>query len=121
MLNFGIAFTTKREVSLLLLLGLIAGLIACQSHQTAPQNERFQLHGVVVSIENSEHSITVKHDEIPGYMSAMTMPYEGANQQDLEKLLPGSEIRADVVVDGGSVRLENIRVVRKSSQPVGAL
>ena len=121
MLNFGIAFITKPKASLLLLGTLICGLIACESHQAPSQNCRFQLHGVVVSIEKSEYSITVKQDEIAGYMSAMTMPYEVAEQKDLEKISPGDEIHAEVVLAEGSAKLEGIRVVKKSSKQAGTL
>ena len=114
MSNFGIAFTTTRQPLAVLLLGsLCLALIACESHKAPPQSGRFQLHGVVVSIVKSEGSVVVKHDEIPGFMSAMTMPYEVADEKDLDKLSSGSEIRADVVVSRGAVRLENIKVIQK--------
>ena len=117
MSNVAIAFTTKREVSFLLLVEFMLGLAACQSHYAASQNRRFQLHGVVVSIEKTPRTVVVKHDEIPRFMSAMTMPYEVADAKDLDKLSPGDEIRAEVVVGGGSTKLENIRVIEKNSKP----
>lgn len=117
MLNFATAYTTRQHVSSLLLLGGFSlALIACQSHKAPPQDRRLELHGVVVSIERSERSVVVKHDEISGFMSAMTMPYEVADAKDLDKLSPGAEIRADVVLTEGSTKLENIRVIKQSSE-----
>jgi Cu/Ag efflux protein CusF len=63
----------------------------------------------------------VKHEEIPGFMSAMTMPYEVSDEKDLAKLSPGTEIRADLVVSGESTRLENIRVIKKNFEEEGTL
>jgi len=57
----------------------------------------------------------VKHDEIPGFMSAMTMPYEVANAKDLDQASLGDEIRADAVLNEGSVRLEKIMIVKRST------
>jgi Cu/Ag efflux protein CusF len=114
MSNSVIGFTT-RQVSVLLLGTFGLALIACQSHEPPPQKGRFQLHGIVVSIEKSEHGVIVKHDEIPGFMSAMTMSYEVADQKDLDKVSPGDEVRADVVLNEGSVRLEKITIVKRST------
>jgi Cu/Ag efflux protein CusF len=88
---------------------------ACQSHYAASQNGRFQLQGVVVSLEKSERSVVAKHDEIRGFVSAMTMPYEVADAKGLDKLSPGDEIHADVVLNEGSVRLEKITIIKRST------
>ena len=114
MSSFATVFTTKPFVSLLVLpVGVLVGLIACNSQQASSQNGRYQLQGVIVSVDKPERSVVVKHEEIPGYMSAMTMPYDVADDEMLDKLSPGSQIRADVVVKGGSTRLENIRVIKR--------
>ena len=57
----------------------------------------------------------MKHDEIPGFMSAMTMPYGVANAKDLDKASLGDEIRANAVLNEGSVRLEKITIVKRST------
>jgi protein SCO1 len=56
-------------------------------------------------------------------MGAMTMPYPVVDAQTLEKLSPGDQITADVVVSPSEIHLENVIVVKKSDgkmSPKGA-
>jgi Cu/Ag efflux protein CusF len=36
----------------------------------------FQVKGIVVELAPEEKTARIKHEEIPGYMAAMTMPFE---------------------------------------------
>jgi len=36
----------------------------------------FQVKGVVITVKPKEKSIEIKHQAIPGYMAAMTMPFD---------------------------------------------
>jgi protein SCO1 len=122
MSSYATAFITERHVLFLLLAGsLLVELMACKSQPAPSQTGRYQLNGVVLSVEKPERSVVVKHEEIPGFMSAMTMPYEVSDEKDLAKLSPGTEIRADLVVSGESTRLENIRVIKKNFEEEGTL
>ena len=85
---------------------------ACHAKQESP-TRRFALHGSVVAVNRGSGNVVVKHDDIPGYMSAMTMPYHVANPQDLTFLENGDEIRAEVVVTiEGAAHLEHITLLR---------
>ncbi len=64
---------------------------------TAPK--RFALAGVVQSVDTTQHRLVVQHGDIPGFMSAMTMPYKAGAKEDLTKVSAGDQIHADVVVD----------------------
>ena len=70
----------------------------------------FKLKGVVQAVDTTNRKITVKHEDIPGFMAAMTMPYRVGKSEDLKKVTPGDAIQADVVVGNGSADLENIKV-----------
>jgi Cu/Ag efflux protein CusF len=115
MSSFDTVFTTDKSWHLFVLfsVSLLLALTACNSHQGHPRNGRYQLQGDVVSIDKSHRDVVVKHGEIPGLMPAMTMPYEVADENVLDKLAPGTPIRADVIVNGESIRLENITVVNR--------
>ena len=54
--------------------------------------------------------------DIPGFMMAMTMGYDVKNPNLLDPLSPEDQIKADVVVNGNDVYLENIVVVKKADQ-----
>jgi protein SCO1/2 len=102
-------------------LGFVLSLIlaGCGGQSTTPEapqagQRRFQLRGKVVSIERDRQQIVVDHEEIPGFMAAMAMPYPVAEPRMLDAAQPGDEITADVVTTDTSAHLENIVVVRKA-------
>lgn len=94
---------------------------ACKGGQG--DEKRYHLEGTVVSIDKAQDRLVIDHKEIPGFMGAMTMPYPTADPKDLDRVSPGDQITADVVVGQNRIRLENIVVVKKSdgkSAPPGA-
>lgn len=97
-------------------------LTACRG-TTQTQVRRYHLKGTVVQVDKAQKHLVVNHEEIPGFMGAMTMPYPVVDAQTLEKLSPGDQITADVVVTPNEIHLENVVVVKKSdgkASPAGA-
>jgi protein SCO1 len=78
--------------------------------QVAAAPQRYMLTGVIVSVNPAEKNLVVDHEAIPGFMSAMTMPYPVKDVRLLDQLSPGEHIRATVVSAGGDIWLENIVV-----------
>jgi protein SCO1/2 len=76
--------------------------------------KRYNLTGRVVSIDKSTRSINVDGDEIPGFMAAMTMPYQVKDAGVLEKLSPGDQIKAEIVMGNDGAYLENIAPAQKA-------
>src|SRR6202051_2674353 len=97
-----------------------AGLAGCGSPKPAQQPaegpQRYHLAGRVVSVETAKQRVTVDGGDIPGFMAAMTMGYSVKNPNLLTPLSPEDKIKADVVVNGNDVYLENIVVVKKADQ-----
>lgn len=101
-------------------IGLIAQ-IACNNAANQPtvvmpaqvsaKAKRYLLKGKVIAIDKQAHMLNVDGEEIPGFMSAMTMPYPVKPESALDKLSTGESITADIVVAGDSSWLENIVVV----------
>jgi protein SCO1/2 len=75
--------------------------------------KRYELKGKVVSFNKDKKEASIAHDEIPGYMSAMTMDFPIKEDWVWGVLTEGSEIQADLVVDNesGKFWLENPRIV----------
>lgn len=69
--------------------------------------KRFELKGKVVSADQAEHKVTIAHEEIPGYMEAMTMPFTLLDDWVYSELKPGAMIQATLVVDQNRTWLEN--------------
>ncbi len=102
-------------------ISLIAGLAGCGSSSKTPQQaaggpQRYHLAGRVVSVETAKQQVVVDADDIPGFMMAMTMGYAVKNPNLLTSLSREDKIKADVVVNGNDVYLENIVVVKKADQ-----
>jgi protein SCO1/2 len=96
-------------------LGMVITLTACQSRPSLPQ-QRFDLQGKVVAVDKSQGTVTVAHEEIPGYMAAMTMSYPLKDAWAFNILKPGQSIRATLVVTSNDVWLEGI-VVTEEAKP----
>jgi len=77
--------------------------------------KRFDLKGKVMAVEPEKHLVTVSHDDIVGYMPAMTMPFTVRNESDLQFLAPDDQITATLVVDGSHLWLEGLIITRQSA------
>ncbi len=98
---------------LLLLLSIFL-LTACQKADT-PQNasaeaKRYPFKGRVVSVDKANKKATIAHDEIAGYMDAMTMAFPIKDDWVWEDLSKDAEIKADLVVDKDNFWLEQIGI-----------
>ena len=73
-----------------------------------PKDERYPLTGEIVRVEPERKVLVVQHDEIKGYMPAMTMEF-AVSAGDLALARPGQKIRAEMVPSKtGDFRLEKI-------------
>ena len=83
-----------------------------------PKNKRYNLRGQVMGKNVAANEITVKHGDIPGFMSAMTMPYRVKEPGVVQELQPGDMIAAEVVTanDGNDYWLEDVRITDESSR-----
>jgi len=74
----------------------------------------YHLRGKVVSTDPSQGIVVLDHEAIPGFMGAMTMPYQLKNVNVASALHPGDTITADVLVSKKSentVLLVNIDII----------
>lgn len=104
-------------IVLTMLAGAAVTLVGCDAGPGPSQVQKFALKGKVISLDKEGGQVVVDHEAIPGFMGAMAMPYPVADETVLDKLTPGDEIHADVVVTNGHPKLENIVVDKKSSGP----
>jgi len=85
--------------------------------------KRYHLRGQVMDKNVATNEITVDHEDIPGFMAAMTMPYKVKDPAVVQEVEPGDKIAADVVTttDGTDYWLEDVRITdesgRKSTPP----
>jgi protein SCO1/2 len=64
--------------------------------------KHYQMTGQVLAVDRDKVEILVKHEDIPGLMSAMTMPYKVESVSMLDNIGPGDLISTDLAVDNGT-------------------
>ena len=72
--------------------------------------KRYELKGKIVSIDKQGKMLNVDSEAIPGFMDAMTMPYQVKPESELDKLHPGDSISADLLVQDDGAWLQSITV-----------
>jgi protein SCO1 len=82
----------------LLFLGIVIIPSACRPRRSANE-KRYPIKGKVVAVDQTDRTATIAHDDIVGYMPAMTMPFKIKNDADLEMLKPGDSMTGTLVVD----------------------
>jgi len=118
----GKAISPKTRLLFALALVLSLSAAACRGTNQS-QVRRYHLKGTVIQVDKSQQHVVINHEEIPGFMAAMAMPYPVVDARSLDELSPGDQITADVVVGPSEIHLENIVVVKKSdgkTSPPGA-
>lgn len=81
-----------------LLAAPLAAVAACvrkpeEPAASGPVN-RYPLRGVVLSVDPKTKSASIRHEDIPGFMEAMTMDFPVKKPEDLARLAPGAAITA---------------------------
>lgn len=84
---------------LLFVLGLLARSI-----------QRYEVTGLVLTVDIAHRTVLVSHDPIPGFMDAMTMPYRVDNPRVLDTLKAGEKIEFTLVVGKTSSYITNVHV-----------
>jgi protein SCO1 len=77
-------------------LALLAVLVAAASCSNA---KTYEMRGQILAVNRDKMEILVKHEEIPGFMAAMTMPWKVQEANMLDTLGPGDLITSEIVVD----------------------
>jgi protein SCO1/2 len=87
-----------------------------------PGGKTYQLRGQVMDKNVTTNEITVKHEDIPGFMPAMTMPYKVKDSAVVQEVEPGDKIAAEIVTanNGNDYWLEDIRITDESGRKIAS-
>ena len=96
---------------------VIAGLaVAVVSCSRAPEPRTYQLTGQILVVRPETNEVLVKHEDIPGFMPAMTMPYTVNDPVLLKDRAAGDLITATLVV--GQERAYLSTITKTGSAPL---
>lgn len=94
-------------VAILTLVMILAGC-----HRQAPAT-RYELKGKVVTVDRELKQVTIAHEDIPGYMSAMTMPFALKEEWAYGVLGPGDKIKGTLVVTSDRSWVEDLVITQE--------
>jgi protein SCO1/2 len=91
---------TRRVFVLLSAMHLLA---ACSNAK------QYEMKGQVLAIDRDKVEILVKHEDIPGLMPAMTMPYTVESVSLLDNVGPGDLITTELRIENNQPRITSLR------------
>lgn len=97
--------------------GLAMVVAACTQH---PKPREYQVVGQIVRIDRSTNYVTVRHEDIQGFMPAMTMPFAVKPPGLLARREPGDLVTATLYVDGAEAWLGTLTKTGHAPLPAGA-
>src|SRR5205823_13413443 len=101
---------------------LIVGAVSCEKspepRKTVPartathtNQQVFQVKGVVMAVKPETKEITIKHEEVPGYMEAMTMPFDVKSTNELAGIAPGDAVSFRMIVTDTEGWIDQIKKI----------
>ena len=89
---------------------LMAALVLVSGSSWATQE--YSASGMVLKVDKLHKTFVVSCQPIPGFMEAMTMPFDVRAPKELEGVVPGAMVEFTLVVDSETSYAENIKIRR---------
>ena len=107
----------RRQVRLAILLAplLLPAAVGCRK---APPIREFAVVGQIVAIDRSTNYVTLRHEDIKGFMPGMTMPFAVKDTALLEGRVPGDLVEATLQVQNTDAWIS--RLTKTGSAPLPA-
>lgn len=77
--------------------------------------QSYSVKGVVRELKSDGRAIVIRHEEIPGYMEAMTMPFRVRATNELAGLKPGDEVSFRLQVTEDSSWIDRVQRTGKTT------
>jgi Cu/Ag efflux protein CusF len=106
-----------RLVWLFALISVLAVAVfpGCKAKQPLPPVREYRIDGEILKTNPGDQTATIKHQEIKGWMGAMTMDYPIRSRDDFQKLHAGDRITGKVYVQGEDFSVGEITVTPKET------
>ncbi len=93
---------------------LLLGLAGCERTKDSPPAappaaQEFVVRGVIKKIDAAAGRVVISHENIPGYMPAMTMDFQAARPVELHGFEPGDELEFRLAVTDTQSRVDRLR------------
>jgi protein SCO1/2 len=85
---------------------------------TGTKQGTYPLTGVVREVDRAGGFVTIRHEDIPGLMPAMTMPFAVPGGDIPASVQPGDRVSATLQVKGSDYTLSDLKVIESQAEPV---
>ena len=119
------AFFSLPVLAVVLAVAALASACGSGSGDTASSsgssNHEYTLHGQILDLSADHKLANIKHDDIKGFMPAMTMPYKVLDAKEFTAVAPGDVIDATLVVVSNDAYLKDVKKVGQAplEKPAG--
>jgi protein SCO1/2 len=91
--------------------GLAAMLLLVTACRPAPPTREYRVIGQIIAIDRASSRVTLRHQDIPGFMPGMTMAFPVKGTTLLEGRTPGNLVDATLAVQGSDAWITRLDVV----------
>jgi protein SCO1 len=107
------------SIGSVLAFGFMVLVLPAGCRPSEPATKSYELTGQILAVHPEKQSLTIKHQDIPGYMPGMTMTFVARDAAMVEGREPGEMVRATLEVGGTSSRLTALEVTGR--EPMTAM
>src|SRR5262245_32945083 len=86
---------------LILMMVFVAPFVSGCSKSGGDKENVYDIKGKVVAVDTEKKKVTLDHEDIPGRMPAMEMPFDVTDTKVLEGLKPGDQVRGKLKIKDG--------------------
>jgi protein SCO1/2 len=78
--------------------------------QSAPtETTDYPIRGKVTAVDASAKKVTINHEDIPGLMKAMEMPFAVESEAILAGVKPGDRVKGRLAVESGGYVIKSLK------------
>jgi len=89
----------KRQRPSLAVYIAVAAAVVTLTAAACSRGRQYELRGQILAVDQSRQEVTIKHEDIKGFMPGMTMPFKVSSASLLDGRTPGELVRATLVVN----------------------
>ena len=79
--------------------------------------KNYPVRGTIIEIRKKSNEFLIHHDEIPGFMMAMTMPFKIADSLDMERFVVGDSLKFHLKIKEEKTFATNFQLLGKGTLP----
>ena len=96
---------------------LLCGCTGPTEKPVATEVKAYRIVGVVRKVEADAAKVTIAHEDIPGFMPAMTMPFKVKIKESLDDVREGDKVEATLTIYPDRSELDGLNVTEPALPP----